>query len=35
MGKTGTLSDRPMHRVDAYQSVRRRTAEAGANSSCK
>jgi site-specific recombinase XerD len=28
-GKTGTLTDRPMHRVDAYQMVRRRTAEAG------
>jgi hypothetical protein len=23
------LTDRPMHRVDAYQMVRRRTAEAG------
>ena len=28
-GKTGMLTDRPMHRVDAYQMVRRRTAEAG------
>jgi site-specific recombinase XerD len=28
-GKTGILTDRPMHRVDAYQMVRRRTAEAG------
>jgi site-specific recombinase XerD len=28
-GKTGSLTDRPMHRVDAYQMVRRRTAEAG------
>ena len=28
-GKTGLLTDRPMHRVDAYQMVRRRTAEAG------
>ena len=27
-GRTGTLTDRPMHRVDAYQMVRRRTAEA-------
>jgi site-specific recombinase XerD len=29
IGKTGVLTDRPMHRVDAYQMVRRRTAEAG------
>jgi site-specific recombinase XerD len=28
-GRTGILSDRPMHRVDAYQMIRRRTAEAG------
>ena len=28
-GRTGMLTDRPMHRVDAYQMVRRRTAEAG------
>jgi integrase len=28
-GKTGRLTDRPMHRVDAYQMVRWRTAEAG------
>jgi integrase len=28
-GKTGILTDRPKHRVDAYQMVRRRTAEAG------
>jgi site-specific recombinase XerD len=28
-GRTGILTDRPMHRVDAYQMVRRRTAEAG------
>jgi site-specific recombinase XerD len=27
--RTGMLTDRPMHRVDAYQMVRRRTAEAG------
>ena len=27
--RTGMLMDRPMHRVDAYQMVRRRTAEAG------
>jgi hypothetical protein len=25
------LTDRPMHRTDAYQMVRRRTAEAGLN----
>ena len=30
-GRTGMLTDRPMHRVDAYQMVRRRTAEAGFN----
>jgi site-specific recombinase XerC len=29
VGRTGMLTDRPMHRVDAYQMVRRRTAEAG------
>jgi site-specific recombinase XerD len=29
LGRTGLLSDRPMHRIDAYQMVRRRTAEAG------
>ena len=29
IGRTGILTDRPMHRVDAYQMVRRRTAEAG------
>jgi site-specific recombinase XerD len=28
-GRTGILTDRPMHRVDAYGMVRRRTAEAG------
>jgi integrase len=28
-GRTGMLTNRPMHRVDAYQMVRRRTAEAG------
>jgi site-specific recombinase XerD len=28
-GKTGILTERAMHRVDAYQMVRRRTAEAG------
>jgi site-specific recombinase XerD len=28
-GRTGMLTDRPMHRVDAYEMVRRRTAEAG------
>jgi site-specific recombinase XerD len=28
-GRTGLLTDRPMHRVDAYEMVRRRTAEAG------
>ena len=27
--RTGILTDRPMHRSDAYQMVRRRTAEAG------
>jgi integrase/recombinase XerD len=31
LGRTGTLTDRPMHRIDAYQMVRRRTAEAGLN----
>ena len=29
--RTGMLTGRPMHRVDAYQMVRRRTAEAGLN----
>jgi integrase/recombinase XerD len=29
LGKTGVLTGRPMHRVDAYQMVRRRTAKAG------
>jgi len=28
-GRTGILTDRPVHRVDAYEMVRRRTAEAG------
>jgi len=28
LGRTGFLTDRPMHRIDAYQMVRRRTAEA-------
>jgi integrase len=28
-GRSGMLTDRPMHRVDAYEMVRRRTAEAG------
>jgi len=28
-GKTGRLTDNAMHRVDAYQMIRRRTAEAG------
>jgi site-specific recombinase XerD len=28
-GRTGVLTERPMHRVDAYEMVRRRTAEAG------
>jgi site-specific recombinase XerC len=28
-GRTGILTERPMHRVDAYEMVRRRTAEAG------
>jgi site-specific recombinase XerC len=32
-GRTGILTDRPMHRVDAYQMVRRRTAEAGLKAS--
>jgi integrase len=31
LGRTRMLTDRPMHRVDAYQMVRRRTAEAGLN----
>jgi site-specific recombinase XerD len=31
LGRTGVLTDRPMHRVDAYQMVRRRTAAAGLN----
>jgi integrase len=29
IGKTGTLTDKPMNRVDAYRIVRRRTANAG------
>jgi site-specific recombinase XerD len=29
IGRTGVLTDRPMHRVDVYQMVRRRTVEAG------
>ena len=29
LGRTGILTNRPMHRIDAYQMVRRRTAEAG------
>jgi integrase/recombinase XerD len=28
-GRTGMLTERPMHRIDAYAMVRRRTAEAG------
>jgi hypothetical protein len=28
-GRTGMLTDRPMHRLDAYEMVRRHTAEAG------
>jgi site-specific recombinase XerD len=28
-GRTGMLTDRPMHRIDAYEMIRRRTAEAG------
>src|SRR3984893_7344335 len=28
-GKTGRLTDNAMHRIDAYQMIRRRTAEAG------
>src|ERR1700761_1415152 len=28
-GKTGRLTENPLHRVDAYQMIRRRTAEAG------
>ena len=31
LGRTRILTDRPMHRVDAYQMVRRRTTEAGLN----
>jgi integrase len=31
LGRTGSLTERPMHRIDAYQMVRRRTAEAGLN----
>ena len=27
--EAGILTDRPMHRIDAYEMVRRRTAEAG------
>ena len=29
IGRTGILTNRPMHRIDAYKMVRRRTAEAG------
>jgi site-specific recombinase XerD len=29
VGRTGLLTERPMHRIDAYLMVRRRTAEAG------
>ena len=29
LGRTGILTERPMHRIDAYQMVRRRTAAAG------
>jgi len=29
LGRTGLLTGRPMHRIDAYQMIRRRTAEAG------
>src|SRR5271168_150347 len=28
-GKTGTLTDKPMNRIDAYRMIRRRTADAG------
>jgi ribosomal protein S13 len=28
-GRTGMLTNRPMHRVDSYEMVRQRTAEAG------
>jgi len=28
-GRTGMLTDRPMHRIDAYRMIRRRTAEIG------
>jgi integrase len=28
-GKTGRLTENPLHRVDAYQMIRRRTAEMG------
>jgi integrase len=28
-GKTGRLTENPMHRIDAYSMIRRRTAEAG------
>ncbi len=28
-GKTGEINGEPMHRIDAYRMVRRRTAEAG------
>ena len=31
LGRTGILTDRPMHRIDAYQMVRRRAAAAGLN----
>jgi site-specific recombinase XerD len=29
LGKSGTLTDKPMNRVDAYRMIRRRTAKAG------
>jgi site-specific recombinase XerD len=28
-GRTGSLTERPMHRIDAYEMIRQRTAEAG------
>jgi site-specific recombinase XerD len=31
LGRTGSLTERPMHRIDAYQMVRRRTSDAGLN----
>jgi integrase len=33
IGKTGTLTDKPMNRVDAYRMVRRRTPMPGSRSS--